>query len=221
MNASFPRALRIFLLLAGGALAISMARPLFDAIAAPGVPAMWWSARVLGLLAQVALCLSVAFGVFMAGKGAGGLMNKPAVALFHTRWALAAQVATVLHVLFIVADPNAGVTPLAAAIPFTSATLTGPVALGTFALWGLALLVVTTILARRILKAAWRAVHASAFGTFLLATVHGATAGTDTTSPAVRALYLVTSGLIVAAVVQRLLLARRTARAGSSQGVRP
>lgn len=209
MSQAFPMALRVFLLLAGGALAITMAGPLFEALAAPGVPAMWWAARSLGLLALVALWLSVLFGVFMAAKGAGGLLGKPGVALLHQRWALAAQVATVLHVLLIVADPVSGVTPLAALVPMTSATRTGAVALGTFALWGLIVLLVTTALSKRLSKAAWRAVHASAFGTFLLATVHGATAGTDSAAPAVVGLYVATTVLIVAAIVQRLLLAWR------------
>lgn len=209
MKQALPTALRVFLLLAGGALVLRMAAPLVDSVATPGVPALWWSARALGLLALVALWLSVAFGVFMAGKGAGGLLDPRIVAQLHSRWALAAQVATVLHVLAVVADPNSGVTPIAALIPLASATLTGPVALGTFALWGLVLLLVTTALARHLSRGAWRAVHASAFGTFLLAMVHGATAGTDTTSPVVRGLYLVATALIVAAVIQRLLLARR------------
>lgn len=215
MNQAFPRALRVFLLLAGGALLATALPPILTALAAPGVPLMWWSARALGLLALMALWLSVLFGVFMAARGAGGLFGKPAVALMHGRWALAAQVATALHVLFVVADPVSGVTPLAALLPLTSATLTGPVALGTFALWGLAVLVVTTALAKRLSKTAWRAVHASAFGSFLLATVHGVTAGSDTSAPAVRLLYALTTALMVAAIVQRLLLARADRLASS------
>lgn len=220
MNHAFPAALRVFLLLAGGALIATLLPPLLGAIAAPGVPIMWWTARAMGLLALVALWLAVLFGVFMAGKGAGGLLSKPSVALLHSRWALAAQVATALHVLLVIADPLSGVTPLAAVVPLTSATLTGPIALGTFALWGLAVLLVTTALARKLSKTAWRAVHASAFGSFLLATLHGVTAGTDTTAPAVLVLYALTSGLLIAAIIQRLLLAV-TAAKPSTQGTTP
>jgi len=110
MNQAFPAALRLFLLLSGGALVVTLLPPLFgvivspsaaDAGAAPGVPIMWWAARAMGLLALVALWLSVLFGIFIAGKGAGGLLPKPSVALLHNRWALAAQVATALHVLLV------------------------------------------------------------------------------------------------------------------------
>lgn len=221
MNQAFPRALQIFLLLAAGALVAAALPPLLSALAAPGVPLMWWSARALGLLALVALWLSVLFGVFMAGKGAGGLVSKPAVALLHSRWALAAQVATALHVLLVVVDPVSGVTPLAALVPLTSATLTGPVALGTFALWGLALLLLSTALSHKLNKTAWRAVHASAFGSFLLALVHGITAGTDAASPPVRILYTLTTALILAAIIQRLLLARASRRPAPSALTNP
>ncbi len=216
MNQAFPRALQLFLLLSAGALAASVAGPLVEALAAPGVPAMWWAARAFGLLAYVALWLSVLFGVFTSSKGAGGLLDKATIVHLHGRWAVAAQIATVLHVLAIVFDPNAGVAAYATLVPFASATLTGPTALGTLALWGLALLLVTTALSRRLSRVAWRAVHASAFGTFLLALMHGITAGTDTRALPVKVLYLATTGLLVAALVQRLLLARSAASSGAS-----
>jgi hypothetical protein len=218
MSHAFPRALRLFLLLAAGALAMSMAGPLVEALAAPEVPAMWWLARAFGLLAYVALWLSVVFGVFSSAKGAGGLFDKGTIMQLHGRWAVAAQVATVLHVLAVVVDPHSGVGAFAALVPLTSATLTGPVAVGTLALWGLALLLVSTALSRRLSRVAWRALHASAFGTFLLALVHGATAGSDTGAPVVRWLYLLTAALLVAAIVQRLLLARRRAHPSISKG---
>lgn len=217
MSGAFPRTLRIFLLLAAGALAMRAAVPVAEALAGPGVPLVWWTARAFGLLAWIALWLSALFGVFMAGKGAGGLLDKAWVAELHGRWSVAALVATVVHVLAIVADPVSGVTPIAAIAPFTSATLTGPVALGTLALWGLALVAVSTALSRRLSRVAWRAIHASAFGTLLLGLVHGISAGTDTSAAPVRLLYLITTGLLVAAATQRLLLATRGAR-GPARG---
>ena len=223
MSAAFPRALRVFLLLAAGALAMRAAGPLADALAAPGVPLVWWIARASGLLTWLALALAALFGVLIAAKGAGGLLDKATVAELHARWSLAAIIAAAVHVLAVVADPVSGVSPLAALAPFTSATLTGPVALGTFALWGLALVALSTALSRRLSRASWRAIHASAFGTLLLGLAHGITSGTDADAPAARALYLVTTGLVLAAIVQRLLLAARPSRGAPPppQGDRP
>lgn len=221
MDSAFPRAFRLFLLLATGALTLTAGRALLDALAGPDVPALWWSMRALGLVAYLALWLSALFGVFVSAKGAGGLLNKATTVALHNRWALAALVATTLHVLAAIVDPLAGVSPLAVAVPLASATLTGPMALGTLALWGIAVIALTTALSRRLPRWAWRAAHASAFGTLLLALVHGVTAGTDTASPVVRGLYLVTSALLVGAVIQRVLLTRRRTNAGTAHGARP
>lgn len=211
MKDAFPRWFRVFMLLAAGALAMSAVPAVLEALAAPGVPALWWAARALGLLAYVSLWLSALFGVLLAGRGDGGLLDRAVLLALHDRWALAALVATALHVLAVVGDTRSGVGPAAAALPFAAATLRGPVALGTFALWGMAAVALTTALIGRLPPFAWRAVHATAFGTLLLALVHAATAGTDAGAPLVRGLYAGSVALLLGAVLQRLALAARAA----------
>jgi hypothetical protein len=206
---AFPAWFRVFALLAAGALVMTGVPPLLDALAAPEVPAMWWAARAFGLLAYVALWASALFGVLLAGRGAGGLLDRAVVLDLHDQWALAALVATALHVLAVLGDPRAGVGPLAALVPLTSTTLRGPVALGTFALWGMAAVAVSTALVPRLPPRAWRAIHATAFGTLVLALAHGATAGRDAGSAAVRALYAGSVAVLLGAVLQRLALAAR------------
>lgn len=208
MSDAFPRPLRALLLLAAGTLAVAAGRDALEALAGPEVPALWWAARALGLLAYLALALSTLFGVLVSAKGAGGLLDKATTVALHNRWALAAVVATTLHVLALVIDPRSGVSPWAAVVPGASSRLTGPVALGTLAGLGMAVIAVTTALSRRLPRWAWRATHASAFGVLLLGLVHGVSAGTDAGSPWVGGLYLVTAAAIVGAVVQRLLLAK-------------
>ena len=204
---AFPRWFRVFVLLVTGALAMTAAPPLLEAFAAPEVPVMWWTARALGLVAYVALWLSALFGVLLAGRGAGGLLDRATVLELHNQWALAALVVTALHVLAVVGDPRSGMGPLVAIVPLASAKLRGPVALGTVALWGMAAVAVTTAVIGRLPPFVWRAVHATAFGTLLLALVHGAAAGSDTSSPVVRGLYAGTIAVLLGAVLQRLALA--------------
>lgn len=215
---SFPRAFRVFLLLAAGALLMTAIPSFLSALAAPGIPALWWAARALGLVAYVALWLSALFGVMLSSGGAGGLLNTATIVELHNRWALAALVATALHVLAVIGDPVSGVTPLAVVVPLASARLNGPIALGTLALWGLAVIAVSTALARRLPRWLWRAVHGAAFGTLLLALVHGVTAGTDTQSLLVRGLYLGTSALLLGALTQRMLLTWRGEGASRNRG---
>jgi hypothetical protein len=80
------------------------------------------------------------------------------------------------------------------------------VALGTLALWGLALIALSTALSAHIPRPVWRALHGLAFGAFALSVMHAATAGTDVWSPVV--LLLVGGGLVLVlgGVFQRVLL---------------
>ena len=80
--------------------------------------------------------------------------------------------------------------------------------LGSVALWGLVAIATSTVLSKRIPRAAWRAVHALAFGTFLLALAHGVAAGTDSDTPVVAVAYAAALAVLLGAVIQRVLLAR-------------
>src|SRR5690606_15954172 len=95
-------------------------------------PLLWWAGRAFGFLAFVALALSVIFGTLISARGGGLLSSKWATDL-HQQWTLAALVATAAHVVVLVLHAESGVTPWATIIPFASARLTGPVALGTVA----------------------------------------------------------------------------------------
>lgn len=206
MKDAFPRAFRIFLVGVAGALAASAVPQALEALA-PGVPLLWGAARALGLLAYLSIWLSTLFGVFVAERGSS-LLDRATVLQLHRSWALASLVATALHVLAIVADRHAGVSALEALVPFTADRLRGPVALGTVALWGMASIAASTAAIKRLPPTVWRAIHASAFGTFVLALVHGATAGTETAIPLVRGLYAGTAVVLVGAIGHRILVAR-------------
>ncbi|MBK7584461.1 MAG: hypothetical protein IPI67_30180 [Myxococcales bacterium] len=101
---------------------------------------------------------------------------------------------TALHVVLAVADPRSGVTPLAALVP----------------------------LHRNLPRWVWRAVHASAFGTFVLGFAHGLAAGTDTQSVIVRGMYIGTAVVLAGVSVFRILGpwlgTRASAGAGASAG---
>lgn len=205
MSASFPSWFRALLWMAAGGLLLVTLRSAASAVSGAGLPLLWWSARTLGIVATVALSLSIVFGLQLGGKSAALL--PPAVTLaLHQRWTLVSLLATAGHVLAVVVDDNARVGPLSVILPFASAQLRGPVALGTLALWGLALIAVSTALSAHIPRPVWRALHGLAFGAFALSVMHAATAGTDVWSPVV--LLLVGGGLVLVlgGVFQRVLL---------------
>lgn len=213
MKDAFPRWFWILAVLAGGAMLTGALPGALQAFTAPSVPVLWWAIRAFGLVAYLALWLSMVFGLLVSSHGAGGRLPGPWMMDLHRRWALAALVATGLHVLAVIGDPVSHIAPVAALVPFASARLTGPVALGTVAFFGLAAVAVTTAIPpKKLSRATWRAVHGLVFGVFLLALVHGITAGTDAGTPWVVVGYTVTVAVLLVGIAQRVVVAMRPAR---------
>ncbi len=218
MRDAVPTWLGLVALIAAGSLLLQAGVELLAALSTEARPLSWWLLRATGLQAYAAFFAAMLTGVFVGGRGAGGLIA-PATALRHHRpWALAASVATLAHVVLVALDPHAGVGALGALLPLASPSLRGPVALGVLATWLVGAVVVTTALSRRLGRDTWRGVHGLSFGAFLLALVHGVTAGTDTSAPAVRLLYLLTAVLLLGAVLQRALLAAIPPQAEATRG---
>lgn len=204
---------RLLALAAMCALAWSLVPPLFAAVDATGQPLVWWASRSFGFVAYVATWLSMLFGMMASARGIEGMLNRKLIMELHQQWTLAAVIAVALHVVTIVGhEVESGVAPVAAFVPFTAETLTGPVALGTVALWGLAVLAVSSWLRARIPYQWWRVLHGLSFGVFILALVHSITAGTDTALPAVQWVYIVTVALFAGTLTSRVVVALRRAR---------
>jgi methionine sulfoxide reductase heme-binding subunit len=194
-----------------GVLAMGATMTLWTSAAGADEPLIWWAGRAAGFVAYLALWLSMMFGMAVSSKGMGGLLPKKLVMDMHQQWTLSAVVATLVHVLTLVFHAESGVTPLAALVPFASARLTGPVGIGTIALFGLLIVAGSSWLRTHIPYSAWRGIHALAFGTMILALAHGWTAGTDTPLEWARWLYVVSGALLVGALVTRVGLATHSA----------
>jgi methionine sulfoxide reductase heme-binding subunit len=113
------------------------------------------------------------------------------------------------HVVSLVVDPYAGVGALAAFVPGLSSYRSAPVALGTLALWALLVTGATARWTKLLPAGAWLSIHRLSLVIFVLAWVHGLTAGTD--SMALLAFYAFTGGLVLAAAAYRYWVSR-TAR---------
>jgi len=211
-TSGLPAPLVALLFAVAGALGTFLLLQLWSAMALAEQPLLWWAGRALGFLAYVALWLSMVFGALVSSKGLGGRLSQKWVMDLHQEWTLAAVIATALHVVVLVTHAESGVTPWASIIPFASARLTGEIAMGTVAGLVLALIAVSTWARARIPYAAWRAIHALAFGAMLLAIVHSITAGTDSETLGAQLLYLGTSAVLSVVTAARVVLAVTTAR---------
>lgn len=205
MNNSFSQGFYIFALLSVGAFLGVFVVDLLNWGTGPDVPVMWWLGRSTGFLGYIAAWFSTLFGVLVAGKSVPtSVLDRGVVLELHRQWSIATLIVMVIHVFLIVTNSHSGVSVWATVIPLASSTLRGPVALGTLASWGFLANAITTAAYRQLPNWAWRAVHASAFGTFVLVLVHGLYAGTDSQALWVKGMYGITVGILSFAVFYRV-----------------
>ena len=143
-------------------------------------PQFWWYvARASGIVAWLMLTASVLWGIVLSTR-AFPRTRRPAWLLDLHRWLGGLTLSFVaIHIAALVAD---NFTPFGLAdvtIPFASSWRPAPVALGVVSMWLLVAVQLTSLAMRTLPRRFWRAVHLSSYGTFVLATLHGAFAGTD------------------------------------------
>jgi predicted ferric reductase len=194
-----------FVALGLGGFVLARLIPMLFALIDTAAPLQWWASRATGFVAYVGLWLAMMLGLMISARGLDGVINRKVVLELHQQWTMAAALATGAHVLLVVTDAYVDMSWRGAAVPGSSVYLPGPVALGTIAMWGLAVLALSEWLQRRMNYMAWRVLHASAFGTFVIGLVHGVVSGTDSGSSGAQALYAGTAALLLGAIVFRVL----------------
>ena len=106
-----------------------------------------------------------------------------------------------VHVLTAIADRDASVSLVAAVVPLESRLWVG---LGALALDLVALLVLTSLLRRRLPHRIWRAIHWSADAAWPVAVAHGVGMGTDNRTWWLRCVTILCLAVVGAGVVWRL-----------------
>jgi methionine sulfoxide reductase heme-binding subunit len=168
-------------------------------------PTFWLLARAAGLTAYVLLALSVLAGLVLKSRPSRRL--RPAsVVDAHKTLAVSSLGALGLHGAALVLDSTVKVTVIALLVPGLVAYRPMGVAAGVVAAWLLATVTVSFWLRTRIGVRAWRRLHWATYALFVLATLHGLAAGTDTAQPWGRGLYLGAIGAVTAATAWRALV---------------
>lgn len=196
--------------------------PAFFAAFETDATLQWWAARSTGFLAYVAFALSMFAGLMISSRGLDGGVTRKTVLEHHQQWTIAAVIATVAHVLVVVTDDYSSIGLVATLVPGASTELSGPVALGSLALWALVVLVASSWLRGYMSFVVWRVIHTIAIGGFIFGLAHGITAGTDTSAWPAQLLYAVTGIAVAAGTVFRFLyVARRKSAGGGAAAPRP
>jgi sulfoxide reductase heme-binding subunit YedZ len=166
----------------------------------------WWLAsRSAGVVALVAVAISVIVGLLMAN----GLPRRPGIKrrllAIHESTALAGLVAISVHGLTLLGDKFMHPTLSQIAVPFTIGYRPGFTGLGIIAGW-LAVLLGLSFYARRTIGAkTWRKLHRATILVWALGIVHVLGAGTDAGQSWLQAVMVVTGVPIVFLFLRRVM----------------
>ena len=183
----------------------------------------WWlAARASGVVALALVTLSVGIGLAMAGRVARRPGWPRVLMGLHEHAALAGLSAIAVHGITLLLDPWLHPGPAGVAVPFAMGYRPLFSGLGVVAAYLAALLGLSFYARRWIGTRLWRRAHRATVLVYLLGVIHALGAGTDASTPWLRAFLLVTGVPIAALFLHRLrgrppvrVRPARDARAGS------
>jgi predicted ferric reductase len=166
-------------------------------------PTFWLLARASGLTAYLLLTGSVVAGLVVKTRPFGRAVRAASVVDVHRFLALLGLGMIALHAVAILLDQTVHMPLAGTVVPGLSPYRPAAVACGVLAAELAVLIVVSFSVRRRIGMRNWRRLHWATYLVFLLATVHGLTAGTDSAQPWALDLYLGAVGAVAFATAYR------------------
>lgn len=176
----------------------------------------WYIARAAGLVSWALLAAATLWGLALSTK-VFGRRPRPNWLLDLHRWLGGTALAfTGVHVVALLADQyvHFGLTEIF--VPLASKWHPVAVAWGIVAAYLLVAVEVTSLARKRLSKRIWHRVHTASFVLFVMATVHGLTAGTDGRTLVVRLVALAVGTVFIGLTAIRLTEVARSHRAGPS-----
>jgi sulfoxide reductase heme-binding subunit YedZ len=168
----------------------------------------WYVARAGGLVAFGLLTVSTLLGLTLSGQARAQRWPRFAIEDVHRFAGLLAGAFVAIHGLAILVDHYVPFTLTDVLVPGTAPYRPLATALGIVAMELLVALAVTNHYRSRLPYRFWRRAHYVNFGVWLLALVHGITAGTDSGSAWAGALYAISAGAVAGLTTWRLLRTR-------------
>jgi predicted ferric reductase len=172
----------------------------------------WYMARSAGIVAYLLVWGSVAWGLMVTNKVLDGVVKPILTYELHQFLSIAALVAGVFHAFILLGDTYIQFSVLDLLIPFRSSYQPLWVGLGILGAYLMAGLIVSFYIKKRIGHRVWRLVHYSSFAVWVMVTVHGVLAGSDSHWPLMQMLYI---GAIVSVsflLTYRILATKRSTK---------
>jgi len=184
----------------------------------------WMVIRGSGLVAYGLLAAATVWGLLISTKVFGRSVKAKPVTWFHESLALAAVLATVVHMIGLGLDEYIDFGWRELLVPGASLWNPIAVAFGVVGFYATVIVSLSFYVKKFIGQTAWRSIHFLSFGTFLAVLLHGVLAGTDRSHPAVVVMYAASGAIVGLLLVIRVVQAtgsaaapaRRTREAGRS-----
>ena len=168
-------------------------------------PTFWLLARASGLTAYALLTASVLAGLVLKARPFGRALKPASVTDIHRFLALLGLGMLALHGATLVLDQTVHMPISGLLVPGASPYRPASVAAGVVGAELMLLIYASFSLRKRIGPRNWRRLHWATYAVFGLATIHGFAAGTDSTQPWARDLYLGAIGAVAFATAWRAL----------------
>lgn len=166
--------------------------------------APWYISRAAGIVAYALLSLSAVLGIAMTTRFWSRRLSRPSLNGLHEQLSWLALGFVALHIGALLVDAYQPFRLIDILVPFVSAYRPIWVGLGIMALYLTLLLNVSFYVQHRIGHRAWRLIHYTGFALYCLATIHGILAGNSTNEIWMRAIYVLSLMLVLAAVAYRI-----------------
>ncbi len=181
--------------------------------------AWWLASRASGLVALALITLSVGIGLAMAGKTLRGnpTLSRKLMAI-HEHAALAGLVGIAIHGITLLGDKWLHPGPVGIAVPFVTDYEPLWTGLGITGGYLAAALGLSFYARRRIGTRRWRQLHKLTILVYVLSVAHTLGAGSDASTPWLRAILVATGAPVLFLLVMRVLPRERREAATASAG---
>jgi predicted ferric reductase len=180
-------------------------------------PVLWYLTRTMGVSAYVALSFSVILGMLRVVARKSSERISWVVDELHQFVATLAGLLVAGHLVALLLDPFMPFTLLNLLLPVNEPYSPTAVAFGIFAFYSMVLLLVSSWLRKRMAYALWRFIHYVSFFAFVMVTLHGWFAGSDSGEPWMRAIYAGASSVVVFLTLVRFFVGAPSGAAASSR----
>lgn len=169
----------------------------------------WYLSRAAGTVAYLLLAGSTIWGLLLSSRIVADRVPPPLALAMHGALSWLAIGFATFHAFVLLGDGSYTYRILDLLVPFVGPYRPLWVGLGTLGLYGAVVTSASFGLRLRIGQRWWRRLHTLTFAIYVLVTLHGLLAGTDSSDPGARALYLGSVLVVLLLLNYRLLTARQ------------